>query len=66
MESHRDKHELLYINGEKFMKIGMYFCEKTVALTSIEAIFCHVTCLLIYFSTKDYHIYRGTGRWNSE
>lgn len=66
MESHWDKIELLYINGEALMKIGMNSWEKTVALTFIEAIFYHVMCLLIYFSTKDYHIYSGTGRCNSE
>lgn len=66
MEIHWDKIELLYINGEPLMKIGTNSWEKSVALTFIEAIFGHVMHLLIYFSSKDSHIYRGTGRWNSE
>lgn len=39
MEIHWDKIELLYINGEPLMKIGMNSWEKSVALTFIEAIF---------------------------
>lgn len=66
MESRWAKLELLYINGETLMKIGMYSREKTVPLHFIEPILYHVMCLIIYFSTKGYHIYRGTGRQNSE
>lgn len=66
MERYWVKIELSYINGETLMKIGMYSWQKTVALNFMEAIFYHVMCLLIYFSAKDYHIYRETGRWNSE
>lgn len=66
MESCWAKLELLYINGETLMKIGMYSREKTGPLHFIEVILYRVMCFIIYFPIKDYHIYRGAGRQNSE